>query len=390
MKITLVIDQYDKGNNGTTMTARRFAETLRSHGHVVSVLGADCHGEEILYSTGISRVPVLYQVALSQGMVFAKADKEIIREAVKDADIVHFLLPFRLGRVAKKICDELSIPTTAAFHCQPENISSTIYLNRFRLVNDFIYRWFRNFYDSFDHVHCPSHMIASQLKQHGYRSQLHVISNGISPHFAPKEARRPDELKDKYVILMIGRYSREKRQDLIIEAVRKCRYESKIQIILTGQGPWKGHLKRLSEGLTNPVIFGLHTQDELLDIINYSDLYVHASDAEIEAIGCMEAFSCGLVPVISNSRITATAQFALDGMNLFEAGNSDSLKERIEYWMENAALKDEFTRRYIEYAGQYRLESCVSELEKIFAEEIGRVQTPFPPAGGGMETTSNL
>lgn len=169
---------------------------------------------------------------------------------------------------------------------------------------------------------------------------------------------------------MVGRYSREKRQDLIIEAVKKCRYESKIQLILAGKGPWISFLQRLSKGLTNPVIFGFYDQDQLLNIVNYSDLYIHASDAEIEAISCMEAFSCGLVPVISNSVITATGQFALDDMNLFEAGNSGSLRDRIEYWMDHADLKKEFTQKYIEFARQYQLDNCVRELEKVFAQEI--------------------
>ncbi|WP_255803261.1 hypothetical protein [Treponema denticola] len=31
------------------------------------------------------------------------------------------------------------------------------------------------------------------------------------------------------------------------------------------------------------------TQDELIEIISYLDLYVHTADAEIEAISCIEA-----------------------------------------------------------------------------------------------------
>ena len=38
MKILLVIDQYDRGNNGTTMTAQRLAHTLNAHGHEVRVV----------------------------------------------------------------------------------------------------------------------------------------------------------------------------------------------------------------------------------------------------------------------------------------------------------------------------------------------------------------
>ena len=47
MKIVLVIDQFDDSNNGTTVTARRFAGQLRRRGHEVVILagGAPCEGK---------------------------------------------------------------------------------------------------------------------------------------------------------------------------------------------------------------------------------------------------------------------------------------------------------------------------------------------------------
>ena len=35
MKILMVIDQFYAANNGMTISARRFAEVLRQHGHEV-------------------------------------------------------------------------------------------------------------------------------------------------------------------------------------------------------------------------------------------------------------------------------------------------------------------------------------------------------------------
>ena len=40
MNIVLVIDQFDDGNNGTTVTARRYAHELRKLGHRVTILPA--------------------------------------------------------------------------------------------------------------------------------------------------------------------------------------------------------------------------------------------------------------------------------------------------------------------------------------------------------------
>lgn len=150
--------------------------------------------------------------------------------------------------------------------------------------------------------------------------------------------------------------------------IKKSKYEKNIQLILAGKGPWKEHLEMLSKDLTNKVIFNFYSQDELLKIINFSDLYIHSSDAEIEAISCMEAFTCGLVPVISDSKLSATNQFAFDDRNLFEAGNSESLKEKIEYWIEHPEEKKIQSKKYIEYAKKYNIENCVKEMEKFFTE----------------------
>ena len=68
-------------------------------------------------------------------------------------------------------------------------------------------------------------------------------------------------------------------------------------------------------------------RQELLEVINYSDLYVHASEVEAEAISCMEAFVCGKVPVIASAPRSATSQFALSERNLFKSRNVAKLTE---------------------------------------------------------------
>lgn len=368
MVITLIVDSYAQASNGTTMTTRRFAEVLMKHGHTVRIAASsvDNIDKDNAYELGVSKIPVLYQVAKSQGFIFAKKNKKKIKEAIIGSDVVHFLLPFGCQRYGKKICDKYQIASTAAFHLQPENITSTLHMNNINKVNQFIYKKFRKFYNKFNHVHCPSNMIAEQLREHGYTANLHVISNGVSDVFKKIEVAKPEHLKDKFVILMIGRYSVEKRQDLIIKAVQESKYEKNIQIILAGKGPWKNHLESLGQSLTNKPIFGFYNEKELIDVINYSDLYVHASDAEIEAISCMEAFTCGLVPIISDSKLSATNQFALDDTNLFKAGNYQSLKEKIEFYIENPEKKAIRSKEYIEYSKQYSLDNCVKQLEDVF------------------------
>ena len=86
-----------------------------------------------------------------------------------------------------------------------------------------------------------------------------------------------------------------------------------------------------------------------MNLRSETDLYVHAADAEIEAISCIEAFSSGIVPVIANSPKSATPQFALDERSLFQAGSSDDLAAKIDYWLSEPAERARMEAEYSEF-----------------------------------------
>ena len=238
-------------------------------------------------------------------------------------------------------------------------------------VNDFVYNRFRDsFFNRFTHIHCPSAMIADQLRRHGYTAKLHVISNGISPQY--QYGKRPKEpwMEGFFNVLMVGRYAGEKRQDVLIDACAKSRYADRIQVILAGKGPLEGKYRRLAKKLHNPIVMEFYEPERLLEILHMADLYVHTSDAEIEAMSCMEAFACGLVPVIANSPRSATPQFALDSQSLFPAGDSAALAERIDWWIEHPQERVEMEKRYAEHAKLYALDRSIQQTEDMFRQAI--------------------
>lgn len=371
MKILIVIDQFDNGNNGTTMSAIRFAKTLEKHGNEVFIVSTGEPAPNKYVVKDVKLPPIVSHIVKEQGMVFAMPNKKTLREAMQDIDVIHFYLPFGLSVQGLKIAKELHIPVTAAFHMQPENVTYTIGLGKSARVNDAIYRFYRDkFYNQFGHIHCPSEFIASELKRMGYTAKLHVISNGVDPEFVYEKKEKAGELKDKFVITMIGRYSNEKRQDVLIEAVGKSKYADKIQLVLAGKGLKEKEYAKLGEKLKNKPILKFYDKEELLDLLAMSDLYVHSADAEIEAISCIEAFSRGVVPVISNSPKSATKQFALGENNLFEHGNSSALAEKIDYWMEHEEERKKMEKEYSEYGKNFSIDKSIEKMEEMFREAI--------------------
>ena len=371
MKILIVIDQFDDANNGTTISAKRFAEGLINLGHEVYVVSTGEPGKNKYIVKKMPLPIIVSKIIKSQGMTFAIPNKDILREAISKVDVVHFYMPFVLSHQALKIAEELKVPRTAAFHVQPENITYTISLGKNEKINDKIYDFFRDsFFNRFKHIHCPSQFIADELKNHGYTAKTYVISNGVGPDFKYRKNEKNPDLKNKFVITMIGRLSNEKRQDLIFEAIEKCKYNEKIQLVLAGNGPKYNKYKKMGEKLKNKPIIEFFGKEQLLELLGMTDLYVHSSDAEIEAISCIEAFACGIVPIIANSPKSATPQFALDERSLFEAGNSTDLAKKIDYWIENEIERKQMEIKYAEHAENYRIEKSMKKIEGMFEDAI--------------------
>jgi 1,2-diacylglycerol 3-alpha-glucosyltransferase len=376
MVIVMVIDQYDNENDapseskGAAIWASRYAEKLRARGHEVRIAATgDPEPDKYVMKTRI--VPLINKVAIESGFTFGRMDEPVIREAFTGADIVHFFMPFELSYTSLKVAQEMNLPVFSAFHTQPENISYNMGLKAFPIVATYIYgRYRRMFYKHFDHIHCPTEFIADQLRKHHYKSNLHVISNGVDEGFYPMKVEKPDELKDKFIIGMVGRQAPEKRQDLIIRAVAKSPYRDRIHLDLCGKGPKGEQYKKLAKKLKVSATFGFYRKDELLRRINMFDLYVHASEIEIEAVACWEALACGKVPIIADSPNSATKNFALDSRSLFHNRDAENLRRKIEYWMDNPDQIEDMSGKYVAAAQANTLSKSIEAIEKVYEQVI--------------------
>jgi len=358
------MDQYDSLNNGTSVSAARFASHLRARGHEVRIVSTGCKAEDKYVVR--PRKSLLNPIFKAHGMVFGMPDEDVIRKAIADADIVHLYLPFKLCMKARKIARELGVPHMAAFHCQPENVSFNVGFKG-RWLPILIYHWFRRrFYRYIRDIHCPSKFISDQLHKHGYAARSHVISNGVDEAFRPLDVAPPPEWHDKFVILMVGRLAPEKRQDLVIKAALKSKYADNLQLVFLGQGPLLRRLEHLGKKLKNRPVFKCVSQEEIVRIYNQCDLYVHAAEAESESIVCIEAIASGLVPVISDSDRSAAKQFALDERSLFISKNAVDLAEKIDYWISNPEQRERMRACYLSLAGEYAISKSIEKIEAVY------------------------
>jgi len=260
--ITLVNDTFNINNNGTTISAMRFAEALSQRGHQIRIItcgdplksGKDPDtGFEMFYLPEL-KIPIASRLAHKQNTLFAKPVRSILKKAISGSDVVHIYQPWPLGSAAQRVARQMNIPAIAAFHIQPENITFNIGLKRFSPAAHLTYFCSTCFLSQIFTYPLPVKFIAAQLRSHGYKARLHVISNGVHPAFCAPAKPREHTFKP-IKILMIGRLSPEKRQDVLIRAVMKSRYADRIQLYFAGSGPWEKKLRRL--GNNSPILLCL-------------------------------------------------------------------------------------------------------------------------------------
>ena len=378
MKILFVIDTFETNNNGTSISAQRYAAELRRRGHEVRIL-ATGDSDTIDYKLPEYTIPVFQPLVNKHGFQFAAVDKQVIASAISWADVVHCFMPFGMEMYTAKTAIKQGIPCTGAFHIQPENIWSSVGLGKISWIQDLTYRISnRIYYRRFKHIHVPSKFMGRMLAERKYKSKIHVISNGIQNDFieagkrkAAKQEEPVDSNKKEVLkVMMIGRLAREKRQDVIINAIKFSKYADKIQLVFAGRGPLYEKYVELGKQLKNPPQFIYVGRDELIQHLLSTDLYIHASDMESEAISCIEAFATGLVPVIANSDLSATPQFALDGRSLFIPGNPKDLARAMDYWFDHPREKQYMEELYRQSARKYTLKNCVAQFEEMLEEEL--------------------
>lgn len=376
MKILFVLECANQPTNGTTASCIRFAKELEKKGHEVSIIGCDrIMGEKYHRYYGLPKYhfPVTDPLIVKGGFLVCRCIQKTIREAVKGQDVVHLFLPFKLSNVCRLIAQEEGIAVTTAFHIVPQNVTAAMHLAWSKLINGILlYSFKRYLYNQVKYVHCPSPMAAEIMKKHNFKNnEPRVFSNGVIPFFKKMEVARPKEYEGKFIVCMSGRLVDEKRQDLLIKAVAKSKYNDKIQVILCGQGTNYKYYLRLGKKLANPIKIKFCTAEEVRDTLNYIDLYVHASDYEIEGIAAIEAITCGRVALISDSKYCATKDFAVDKeLCLFKHGSSKDLRKKIEWFYEHPDELHRLEKEYLDSSEKYALSHQVDSLEQMFFDAI--------------------
>ncbi|MCX6720721.1 MAG: glycosyltransferase family 4 protein [Candidatus Staskawiczbacteria bacterium] len=138
--------------------------------------------------------------------------------------------------------------------------------------------------------------------------------------------------KNDFVILYVGRLSKEKMPMLLLEAYRKIKNGNK-KLFIVGDGPMRKEFEQCINNLSikNVILTGFQPREKLGDFYVAADVLVLPSEFETWGIVINEAM-CFSLPVITSERVGASVDLIKNGYNgfIFSVGNADQFSEAIE------------------------------------------------------------
>ena len=360
MKILIVIDDYFNKSNGMSISTQRFVHELKKMGQDVRILSSIAGGKPD-YPLPIMTIPIFKNIIAKEGFHFAKPKKEIIKEAIRWADLVHLEDPFPVCWTAAKIAKQMRKPITGTFHLYPENLTASVPILDHASINSAFMRLFRDTtFNYCSYLQCPTTKVEHRLKKYNFKSKLIVISNGISDYYLQSNQRTTTT--DPFTILSIGRFSNEKDQKTLIKAIGRSKYKDRIKLILAGKGPLKNEYISLCQRLKINAQLGFYSRNDLKQIMDQSNIVVHCANVEVEGMACMEAFATGCVPIIAQSPLSSTSSYALSPNNLFPAGSSEILAKRIDYWINHPKDLKMMSANYQNYSKSLTVQFSAKKL----------------------------
>jgi len=373
LRIAFVADSLHSHSGGGILSGEYVVDRLRRDHDVVTV-AAD--GDDVVPS---------FQLPLrsmhEMNFVMARPDRAVLAHAFSGVDVVHLQFPFWLSFGALDQARKMGLPVVASFHVQPENMLYNVGI-RSEWLNGAIYRrMVKHYFNKVDGVVCPTPFAQDKLRGYGLTAKSFVVSNGVPPDVAEAMEKRPplphESTSGPFFILAVGRFAAEKRQDVIIDAVRRSKYRDRIRLVLSGWGPLEGDLRRLASGLPNGAEIGFLPREELVERYRTADLFIHAGEVELEGMSVLEAMSAGLPALIADAPESAASRFALDDRFLFAKGDAAALSEKIDFLIDHpetlATARDGYRLR----AREFDFRASVGKLVDVYRTVMADLALPL-------------
>lgn len=313
MHIGLFTDCYTPQVNGVVTSVKILEEELRKLGHRVTVITVKMpndHQEQ----AHVLRIPSVPFMKWSDFRVGIPIYNETYRKIKKlNLDVIHTHTEFTVGLIGRHMATLMDIPIVHTYHTMYEDYTHYVFDHKYgkRVVKKLITTTSKMYVRKYDHIIAPSSKTSVALKSYGVRNKINIIPTGIDlekfqHHLSPKATESLREhcgfSQDDYVILSLGRVSKEKSIDVLLDQLpRLLKFIPKVKLLIVGDGPYKSTLmaKVKTMKLEEVVVFtGQVAFEKVGDYYCAANIFANASASESQGLTIVEAIATKLPVVV--------------------------------------------------------------------------------------------
>lgn len=298
-KLLLVADTYYPKVDGTLRFMEEFINQA-SEAFDISLLVPQFNGSA--EKKGVTFLSTWKWFSLSGYPSIALSWKNLkrIKVAIQKADIIFIQGPALLSYLAMYYGQKFQKKTIAYLHVISWELFAKFMPKLFHHgTSHLIKRVSLFFYNHCSQVFVPYEQLEQQLREEGLTVPIKIAQLGVDIHrFVPSLHKEQSKEKigippDTFVIGYVGRISREKNTEALLQAFRQLPQQDHLQLLLVGDG-LPDQTKSCQE-LTNCQVTGFVTGVE--KYLQAMDVFVMPSLTETTSLSTLEAMATGL-PVI--------------------------------------------------------------------------------------------
>jgi glycosyltransferase involved in cell wall biosynthesis len=352
-KIALFTDTLHE-INGVAITIRRLVETAKSRGVELTVITSSMR--ETSYENGVMNfrqvgdfvLPEYPELKLSFPPLLDVIDY-FEREGFTR---IHVSTPGSIGLIALLIAKLMDIPISGTYHTDiPRYVRS---LTSDELLENAAWQFMIWFYNQLEEVMVPSTSTRKQLIEHGLPAgkakplPRWVDTRRFNPASRDEGFWKGFGIADGIKFLYVGRVSREKNLELLVNAFREIIQSGfSAHLVIIGDGPYR---KEMEENLRGyPATFaGFLEGDSLSRGYASSDVFVFPSTTDTFGNVVLEAQASGLPVIVSDEG--GPKELMRDGVTgiVVRADDKDSLVEAMLFFLRDPDARLQHPRRPVQ------------------------------------------
>lgn len=400
MRILFATDQYLPTPGGISTVTQRISAALAKKGHTVAVIAPSTDWKfrkeskdgVTIYRISSLLVHKLKQLRYAPTFLYRKKIYHIITSF--RPDIIHLETPNTIASEALYVAEKLNIPVIATCHIMPENISGTLPFlpsKIGKMIGNLYMKQVINVYNKVRLVTAPTPIGTAILQAYNITKPTLALSNGIDlDAFRQPSQKEKQKLQEKYnlpqgpIILYIGRLDKEKKVNILIEALQYLKKTQTFHVVIEGKGQQMENLENLVQklGLQNKISFiGYIEEDELSILYSLATVFVMPSTAELQSLVTMEAMTLGL-PIIG-AKAGALPYLIKPDKNgfLFEPDDPVDLAQKLQLILENQDLQKRMSRESLELIKEHDINNIIEKMEALYTKIINENKVLLPNTG---------